>query len=135
MNTLIQGNRVYFVAQFGDGDIIPKINWQNPTEIKRAAQIFSGRIVRSALDAVKVMNVQNNCLDTWVVRPPTSEWQYTFLDGAVEDNGLDWKKTTPKSIEEMNALLFQTSAAEKAYSWDKNNCQHFAEEIYNLCKY
>ena len=134
MNTLFQGNRVYFVAQFGDGDIIPKINWQNPTEIKRAAQIFSGRIVRSALDAVKVMNVQNNCLDTWVVRPPTSEWQYTFRDGAVEDNGLDWKKTTPKSIEELNALLFQTSAREKAYSWDKNNCQHFAEEIYNLCK-
>ena len=122
------------MAQFGDGDIIPTINWQNPTEMKRAAQKFSGRIVRSALDAVKLMNVQDNSLDTWVVRPPTSGWQYPFFEGVAMDNGLDWKKTTPKSIEELNALLFQTSAREKAYSWDKNNCQHFAEEIYNLCK-
>ena len=133
--TLFQGSMVYFVAQFGEGDVIPTINWRNPTETKRAAQTFSGRIVRSSLDAVKLMNVQDNSLDTWVVRPPTSGWQYPFLDGVVKDGGLDWKKTSPKSIKEMNALLFQTSATEKAYSWDKNNCQHFAEEIYNLCKY
>ena len=122
------------MAQFGDGDIIPTIDWRNPTEIKRAAQKFSGRIVRSTLDAVKLMNVQGNSLDSWVVRPPTSGWQYPFLAGVVTNDGLDWKKTTPKSIEQLNSLLFQTSATEKAYSWDKNNCQHFAEEIYNLCK-
>ena len=123
------------MAQYGEGDIIPTINWQNPTEIKRAAQKFSGRVVRSTLDAVRLMNLEDNCLDTWVVRPATSEWQYPYLDGVVKEDGLDWKKTTPKSVEEINALIFQTNVTEKAYSWDKNNCQHFAEKIYNLCKY
>ena len=91
--------------------------------------------MRSTLDAVKLMNVQDNCLDTWVARPHTAEWQYPFYEGVVNNDGLDWKKTTPKSIPEMNALIFQTKAKEKEYSLDKNNCQHFAEEMYNLCKY
>ena len=85
------------------------------------------------MDAVKLMNVQDNSLDTWVVRPPTSTWQYVCSDGIVSTTGLDWKKTTPKSVEELNALVFQTTATEKAYSWDKNNCQHFAEELYINC--
>ena len=130
---IFQGNTIYFVAQFGDGDIIPKVNWRNPMELRRAAQAFSGRIVSSRIDAVKLMNVQDNSLDTWVVRPPTSTCQYVCSDGVVSTIGLDWKKTTPKTVEELNALIFQTTATEKSYSWDKNNCQHFAEELYINC--
>ena len=113
--------------------VIPKVNWRNPMELRRAAQAFSGRIVSSRIDAVKLMNVQDNSLDTWVVRPPTSTCQYVCSDGIVSTIGLDWKKTTPKSVEELNALIFQTTATEKSYSWDKNNCQHFAEELYINC--
>ena len=131
--SFFQGNTLYFVAQFGDGDIVPKVNWRNPMELRHAAAWFSGRIARSKMDAVKLMNVQHNSLDTWVVRPPTSTWQYVCSDGIVSTIGLDWKKTTPKSVEELNTLIFQTTATEKPYSWDKNNCQHFAEELYINC--
>ena len=54
---------VYFVAEFGDGDIIPSLR-NLPRNYKK--QEFSGHLALSFKDAVNRMNINRNNMNTWV---------------------------------------------------------------------
>ena len=69
---------LYFVAQVGNGDIIPNINFTGGNAIGSIPdQELSGRIVLSFREAVNIMNENKLDMDTWVVRPKYSGiWKY-----------------------------------------------------------
>ena len=122
---------VFFVVQFGDGDVIPSLRRMT---LKMAAQTFHGAIVTSIEDAVKLMNSNADDMNTWVVRGDnTSGWKYPFEDGSFRDaSDLPWKTCSSKSVAEMNSLIYQTKSSENEYSHMNNNCQHFADELFSI---
>ena len=122
------------MAQFGDGDIIPRpLQWAGLRgKSQRAVLAFSGQIVKSAENVVKLMNKQGNSLDTWVVWPETSGWKYPYKDSQVSKE-FWWKDISPKTCLEINDLIYGTGCSEKPYSTMNNNCQHFAKQLYDLC--
>lgn len=115
---------IYFVAQFGAGDI------SKFTE----AQELQGQIVTKIEDAVLLMNSNMDDMNTWVVRGDnTSGWKYPFKDGSYTPaRNLPWKSCSPKTIEKINSLIYQTACSGKPYSMN-NNCQHFADEMFSKC--
>ena len=122
------------MAQFGDGDIIPRINLQDRT-IKRSEQKFQGDVLLSVEDVVKHMNASNS-LKTWVQRPDSSgssRYPSPNSGGGYYRNAsnLNWSRISPRSLKELNDLIYTTRCSEKKYGWRTNNCQHFAIEMYN----
>ena len=122
------------MAQFGDGDIIPRINLQDRT-IKRSEQKFQGDVLLSVEDVVKHMNASNS-LKTWVERPDSSgssRYPSPNSGGGYYRNAsnLNWSRISPRSLKELNDLIYTTSSSGKSYNGLDNNCQHFAIEMYN----
>ena len=125
---------VFFLAQFGDGDIIPRINLQDRT-IKMSEQKFQGDVLLSVEDVVKHMNASKS-LKTWVQLPDSSgssRYPSPNCDGGYYQNAsnLNWYRISPRSLKELNDLIYTTSCSGRSYGWRTNNCQHFAIEMYN----
>ena len=125
------------MAQFGDGDIIPKLDRKALVNMLKKAekQVFSGEVVLSLEDAVKLMNSNANDMDTWVVRPTYSgEWKYAYEDMQVRKAAeIPWKICKPRTLAAINNLIYSTKSAGKPYSHMSNNCQHFALEMFDKC--
>ena len=125
---------VYYVAQFGQGDVIPKINIRTirSNMIQRKEQSFSGDVVLTLEDAVRQMNVNQNDMNTWIVRPVCDRWEYVYEDGKFSiSSDLTWKECAPMSLRSLNNLIYDTDVVDKPYDHMSNNCQHFALNLYN----
>ena len=99
----------------------------------RKEQCFSGEVVLSFKEAVDLMNENKRDMNTWVVRPESGK-QHAYRDGTYYGaSSLPWKKCSPKTLKEINDLIYTTNCAQKDYSFVSNNCQDFALEMYNAC--
>ena len=106
-------------------------------QLDKAKQEFCGQVVLSLNDAARIMNSDPNYMDTWVVRPwiKGGSWEYVYTDEKFETaDRLPWKKCKPMTLEKVNHLLYKTAAADRGYSTLHNNCQHFAEELFDMIK-
>ena len=127
------GKDVFFIAQFGNGDLIPKINVRQLT-YEATEQPFQGKVVLSVEDVVKT--ISNCTLKTWIEEPEDDKHFYV----CDRDNGdcsdfehpknIPWKKIPPMSLKQLNEQIYLTHCSGKDYHWKNNNCQHFAKEIY-----
>ena len=81
-----------------------------------------------------MMNTNGNDMNTWVVRGDnTSGWKYPYEESSFKAaSDLPWKTCSSKNVAEMNSLIYKTKSSEKDYSHMNNNCQHFANELYNI---
>mmetsp|Transcript_98465 Transcript_98465/g.195296 ORF Transcript_98465/g.195296 Transcript_98465/m.195296 type:complete len:205 (+) Transcript_98465:83-697(+) len=96
---------VYYVAQFGEGRIIPKC-WS-----KQNAVQFHGILVMSQQDAELACcaSEENTCV--WVQN--------------------DWMEcNAPRSLIDLESAIRSTPCSEREYSCLHNNCQHFAGYLY-----
>ena len=124
---------VYYVAQFGQGDVIPKVNVRSLRKmIQEKEQLFSGAVVLTLEDAVRQMNVNQNDMNTWIVRPVCDNWQYVYESGKFSNTSdLAWKGCDPMPLQELNYLIYQTDVTGKPYNHLSNNCQHFAANLFD----
>ena len=101
--------------------------------IQRKNQIFSGTVVLTLEDAVRQMNINQNDMNTWVVKPLNEEhWEYVYENGKFSNaSELTWKECVPMSLKTLNGLIYDTDVADKPYNHMSNNCQHFALNLFN----
>ena len=103
--------------------------------IQRREQLFSGDVVLTLEDAVRQMNVNQNDMNTWIVRPICDSWKYVFEDGKFSDTfELNWKECAPMSLRSLNNLIYDADVTDKAYDHMSNNCQHFALNLFDKIK-
>lgn len=131
----------YFLADFGQGAVIPTLNQlRSGLQEFRDNQILSGTVLESLSDTVKLMNTNENDMDTWVVRPKyTGDWEYAYnaqrYKKYAAPTDLPWKKLkNPMTLEALTNVI--TAVGERRgtdYHYNTNNCQHFAEDMFNLC--
>ena len=127
------GKDVFFIAQFGNGDLIPKINVRQLT-YEAAEQPFQGKVVLSVEDVVKT--ISNCTLKTWIEEPVDDRHFYICNKDNGEDShfkspkNIPWRKISPITLKQLNEQIYLTKCSGKAYHWKNNNCQDFAREIY-----
>ena len=79
-------------------------------------------------------------LTTWVKEGgPASGWGYVCTDGTEESivqdvDSLSWSNTfTTFSLDDLNALVYQTSCSNRDYHFTSNNCHQFAKQLFQKC--
>ena len=127
---------VYFIEQFGEGDIIPNVNAKTPCIGHKDQETIFGHVVLSLDDAVRMLNPERGCMDTWVVRPtPNVDLPFVYKDDIknfAKFSEIPWKKCSPMSLGELHDYVFWTRTAGRPYSVQNNNCQHFACELFDV---
>merc|ERR1712048_908720 len=159
-----RGIDIFFIAQYGDGVIIPKLKIRRGTVGKyfksKKKQMDPGSEVGEALN--QEGNVENNkeptfkgfatpnirdavlhmaCSDnlkTWVKLPSGGEKKYVYVykDGKEsEPSDLAWKSLENKlTLQKLSEMIFETDCTGKRYCRTTNNCHHFAKNLYKMCK-
>ena len=127
------GKDVFFIAQFGNGDLIPKINVRQLT-YEAAEQPFQGKVVLSVEDVVKT--ISNCTLKTWIEEPEDDKHFYICdKDKDVSSHfrnpkNIPWRRISPMTLKQLNEQIYLMQCSGKEYHFLNNNCQHFAREIY-----
>ena len=119
---------VFFIAQFGNGDLIPNINVRN-LSYATAEQPFQGKVVLSVEDVIKT--ISNCTLKTWIEEPEDDRHFYVCACSYFKSpKNIPWRKISPMTLKQLNEQIYLTDCSGKEYHWRNNNCQHFAREIY-----
>lgn len=126
---------LYFIAQFGSGVLIP--SFEEIQSGKRDVH-FTGYVSTRLEDATAIMCDTDTNRRVWIQKPTTKRWQYPHDGGKplqeVSDCDNHWSEIIrPCTLEELKKLIYMTKCSKKSYSVLENNCQHFAEDMYNLC--
>ena len=146
------GDDVIFFAEFGEGNIIPRLNRRE--FLRLPEQKITGNIALTTRAAV-ISIANSDDLETWVVKGSnSSEKVYVCEDGGSQwiynsPRSLPWTRTRKAhSLEELrlnqclqekflticyfSAMVYQTSCSGKEYSVMDNNCHDFAKEMYEI---
>ena len=129
----------YYVAEFGAGAVIPTWNVaRQGLQSVRDAQVLTGTVVMSLEDAVKYMSTDKHKMDTWVVRPKyKGGWKYAYNSYSkyATHGDLPWKKLKkPKPLKDLAGVISNVGKKNGTeYRYNTNNCQHFAEAMFDFC--
>ncbi|KAK3286042.1 hypothetical protein CYMTET_6387 [Cymbomonas tetramitiformis] len=132
------GRWVYFVAQFGNSTI--GINSTDADDSARQRNRIASVVADSIADAARAgCGNTRDPIDTWIKFPSTAT-NCTDLCGTphkypllmdVEQDDSAWKKCEkPRTLAQLEQLADETPAAKHPYTWDGNNCQHFAKYLF-----
>ena len=121
------------MAEFGQGDVIPRVRANASSyEFSRAVQKFSGQVLLSVEECVKHMTSSSN-LKTWIIEPSCNEKLVYTSSGYPSASRLSWKRIKPKTLKQLNDMVYTSKCSDKPYLLIDNNCQHFAKEMYEKC--
>ena len=129
----------YFIAQFGNGDFIqPLEEIQQPGNKNNSDGTGPFRALlqeqNKAHAALSIVQGPSNP-DVWVNTPEIHPKRYVYKDMTLVSPGFrgdEWvPMRRPMKLRELNNRIFSTRCTGRRYDPIKNNCQHFATDIFD----
>ena len=125
----------YFIAQFSDGEIKPLE--ELGTEGTSASHNFSALLQEKSKKSAALSIVSNpSASDVWIHTPVlTPRRLYIYRSKRLVSPGFkedEWAPMRPMKLKELNDHIYRTKCTGKKYDLLYNNCQHFAEDLFNI---
>ena len=122
----------YFVAQFCEGEVIPS----GEETGGRDGPLFRAMLHEKKKEVAALSITQGSSNpDVWIQTPRQAKKRYVYRNDELvsakfeEDEWVPMRR--PMKLRELNDRIYQTRCTGKKYDPRSNNCQHFAEDLFD----